>query len=157
VDPKTKKPGGIETLVDSLSEEVGHPVDGMLGGAVLREFYVTFGYPEGRLTLRRYKTRDHIHDEYRRVGIALVPSVAGAEFSYFIGRIYAGTDAAHQLAQAGLGLHDLVVSIDGTPLATLDPASAEELLLGNVGDTRKLDFGSKKTLDIRVDELLPLP
>lgn len=155
-DPKTGKLGGLELLLDLLSSEVGHPVDGMVGGTVLREFYVTFGYPEGRLILRRYTTRDHIHDEFRRVGISLIRARLGNGIEYVVRRVYPATDAELKLAQARLGVDDVVKSIDGTALSSVDPASVDDMLLGNVGDTHRIGFETT-TLDIRVDDLLPLP
>jgi hypothetical protein len=154
-NPVTNGPG-MEDLLDSLSEEVGRPVDGLLGGVVLREFYVTLGYPEGRLSLKPYTTRDHIQDQYRRVGIELAIASNGPPFKYAIGQIYDGTDAARQLDSLGIRVGGEVLSIDGQPLPPDDPNAADAMLLGTVGETRTVEF-NKATLTLLVEDLLPLP
>ena len=63
-------------IIDSMSTELGYPVDGLLGGDFLREFAVTIDYPAGQLMLSRYATRDHIVDEFKRVGLWLAASGA---------------------------------------------------------------------------------
>src|SRR5262249_33614162 len=60
-----------DTLLDAITDETGHPVDGLLGGNYLREFLVTVDYPHGALRLQRYATRDHIVDEFKRVGVSI--------------------------------------------------------------------------------------
>lgn len=154
-DPETKA-AGIEDLLDSLSIEVGRQVDGLLGGAVLREFFVTFGYPTGRLSLTRYATRDHIQDEFRRVGFTVAPTTDEPPFSYGIQKIYDGTDAARQLEGQSIREGGDVISVDGKPLPADDPIAADAMLLGEVGQRHRIEFAAV-TLDILVDELLPLP
>lgn len=157
-DPVAKVPG-MDTLLDSLSEEVGRPIDGLLGGAVLREFYVTIGYPEGQLSLDRYTSRAHIRDDYRRVGFALGSPSERPPFKYVIHRIYAGTDAARQLAAHGLREGDDVLSVNGKALPSDDPLApiaADAMLLGTVGQTLSITFDSA-TLEILVEDLIPLP
>jgi hypothetical protein len=147
----------MEDLLDSLSNEIGRPIDGLLGGAVLREFYVTLGYPQGRLSLKPYTTRDHIHDQYRRVGIELaIASSKGPPFTYAIGEIYPGTDAARQLDALGIRVGGEVLSVDDQPLPPDDPTAADAMLLGAVGETHRVGF-NKTTLTLLVEDLLPLP
>jgi hypothetical protein len=147
---------GMEDLLDSLTNEVGRPVDGLLGGVVLREFYLTMGYPEGRLSLTRYTTRDHIRDQYRRVGIELAISSKGPPFTYAIGQIYDGTDAARQLESLGIRVGGEVLSVDDQPLPPDDPSAADAMLLGTVGEVRRVGF-NKATLTLVVEDLLSLP
>jgi hypothetical protein len=154
-DPASNAPG-MEDLLDSLTNELGRPVDGLLGGVVLREFFVTVGYPEGRLSLRRYTARDHIRDHYRRVGIELAISSKGPPFTYAIGQIYDGTDAARQLEALGIRAGGDVLSVDDQPLPPDDPNAADAMLLGAVGETHRVGF-NKATLTLLVEDLLLLP
>ncbi len=130
----------------ALSAEVGHPVDGLLGGSWLREFLVTVDYDQNLLTLRKYQTRDHIHDELTRLGFALR---ARANGDYEVAAVFADSDAAHQALAVGT----LVVSIDGTALNGLSPQAVESLCLGEVGTTRSVKTDSA-TLAVKVEDLL---
>jgi hypothetical protein len=145
-----------DTLLDSLASEVHHPIDGLLGGSFLREFLVTIDYPRGVLHLQRYDTRDHISDEFQRVGIQLTASGT----SYFAGVVYQGSDAAAKGLRAG----DQVLAIDGQALAALNPIAADQLLQGPVGSTHRLSLGATALstlaftdLVVRVDDLVPAP
>lgn len=146
-----------EMLLDTIQDEVRHPVDGLLGGNFLREFMVTIDYPHGTLHLQRYTTAT-IVDEFKRVGIEFGPGIGAHRF--VVGVVYAGTDAAGKALNEG----DEIVSIDGQALDALDSAAADSLLNGTVGATHALGLGlalspglSNTTVDIRVDDLVPLP
>lgn len=160
-DPAAASGSGIETLVASLSDEVGQTVDGMLGGTFLREFYVTVGYPEGSLILERYANRSFIHDEFRRVGIELALA-SHPPPTYVVQQIYPNTNAEITLARADVREGDSILAVDGKTLPD-DPAAADAMFLGNVGTTHDVTFGAEPprrgqvTLTLRVDELLPLP
>jgi hypothetical protein len=139
----------IDPLLESVSIETSEPVAGLIGGTFLREFYTTVDYPAGRLDLRRYGSREHVADEYRRVGIDLA-AVNGPPYSHSIARVFPGTDAAAQAISVG----NQLTSIDGIALENLDPYAADRLLLGEVGTTRTLVIEGR-TLVVRIDELLP--
>jgi predicted aspartyl protease len=136
----------IDPLLDQLAAEVRHPVDGLLGGSFLREFLVTLDYPGGAMLLQRYGTRDHIIDEFQRVGVELDGSAR-------VALVFPGTDAAAQLQ-----LGDTVDAIDG--VAPPDQLAADRALCGAPGTTKHLAVRRGATalsLDVRVDDLVPLP
>ena len=147
---------GSDELLDSLAHEVGHPVDGLLGGSYLREFLVTIDYPKRSLHLQRYVPPSPVPDEFRRVGIELVPSGDG----FAVSKVYQGSDAdAKQVA-----VRDVVVSIDGQSLAGMSGIEADLLLDGQVGTTKEIGLGAtanagiaNMVIPIRVDDLLPVP
>ena len=147
-----------DQLLGSLGTELGHPVDGLLGGSYLRNFLVTIDYPGGQLHLQRYATPP-IADEFRRVGFMIAPSTDGSTFA--VTHVYPGSDAATEGVAAG----DQVLAINGT---TLDPKTqsltADGLLDGTPGTTIPIQFGTttsaalaNKTVDLRVDDLIPNP
>jgi hypothetical protein len=150
---------GDDTLLDGLGDEIHHQIDGLLGGSYLREFLLTVDYPHGKLHLQRYANRDHIVDEFQRVGFMLVPSSTGAS-AYRVGTVFAGSDAAVKGVHSG----DAVVSIDGQSLTGVGSIAAEHLLQGTVGTTRRIEFGvtslpalANATIDVRIDDLIPAP
>jgi hypothetical protein len=145
-----------DSLLDGIAQEIGHPIDGMIGGSFLRAFFVTIDYPDRSLRLRRYLTGAPTFDEADRIGVALSLVPAGA--GYPVARVFSGTDAASKGVAAG----DVIVAIDGQPLAALGAAEAVTALSGPVGSSKNVEFGnaasptvSGQTLAIRVDELLP--
>jgi len=142
----------VDDLIDNLVTEVGHPVDGLLGAPFLRQFYVTIDYPNHTLNLYRYESEAHIHDEYRRVGLDLAGELSASGASYVVHLVYPGTDAQKK----GVVMGERMISVDGVTLADLDPVAVDQLLLGTVGTTHKLEF-SDKTVDVLVEDLLPLP
>ena len=142
----------VDELLRDLSAEVGHPIDGLLGAPFLREFYVTVDYPMRALDLYRFTSQDHILDDYRRVGIEVKGFVSPVSNAYQVQRVFPGTDAARQ----GIRVGETLLVIDGMPLFTLDIAAVDRKLRGPVGASRHLEF-TDRTLDVLVDELLPLP
>jgi hypothetical protein len=145
-----------DTLLDTITEEIGQPVDGLLGGGYLREFLVTVDYPHGTLLLQRYATRDHIVDEFKRVGISLGANATGAR----VVSVYAGSDAA----QKGIMPGDVLLSVDNQALDPLDELASERALEGTVGTTKLLAFGTATSpsvngqqIAVRVDDLVPAP
>jgi hypothetical protein len=147
---------GSDELLDSLAHEVGHPVDGLLGGSFLREFLVTIDYPRRSLRLQRYVPPSPVPDEFRRVGIELAPSASG----FAIAKVYQGSDAAAKQ----LAVRDVIVSIDGQNLAGMNGIEADLLLDGEVGTTKQLGLGAtadagiaNTIIPVRVDDLLPVP
>ncbi len=131
----------------AITEELGEPIDGLIGHSFLREFFTVVDYPGARLSLHRFANRDHVLDDYHRVGISLQAS--GSRF--VVHRIYAGTAAAQQVSTGAE-----VLAIAGRSVSELGPLRAELALRGVVGSTREIqfDFG---TLVLPVEEILPTP
>jgi predicted aspartyl protease len=143
----------VDQLIDNLVIEVGHPVDGLLGAPFLRQFFVTIDYPARKIDLFRFALTDHIHDEYTRVGIDLAGQLSpSGSAAYFVHQVYPGTDAAMKKITTG----ERLMAIDGMSLDQLDAVTVDTMLLGQVGTTHQLKF-TDKTVDVRVEDLLPLP
>ena len=146
-----------DTILDGIQTEVGHPVDGLLGGNFLREFMVTIDYPRRTLHLQRY-TAPIIVDEFKRVGIEL--GAGSGAHRYRVAVVYRGTDA--ELKQLAVG--DELVSINGQALDALDSVAADGLLSGTVGATHAIALGAARaaglantTVDVLIDDLIPAP
>jgi hypothetical protein len=146
----------LDSPIDKVAREVGHPVDGLLGGTFLSEFFVTIDYPNRMLHLQRYTTTDHIVDQFKRVGVGLAVAAQGQGYPVVL--VIPGTDAA----QKGVAVGDSIVAIDGQALAPLGQAAASRLLSGPLGSAKMVEFGatqsaalSNQTVALRVDELLP--
>jgi hypothetical protein len=136
-------------VLDAIAGKLEGPLDGLLGEPFLREFAVTLDYPAGRLGLRRYTRRDHVLDEYRRVGFTLVRDVVGR---YRVAIVYRDGDAARQGVTAG----EAVESVGGRALASMSDTDADRALRGAPGESRAVRVGGRD-LTLRVEELLPLP
>jgi len=148
-----------DMILDTIEQEVNHPVDGLLGGNFLREFMVTIDYPRGTLHLQRY-TSATIVDEFKRVGIEIGSGPSNGAHTYVVGVVYAGTDAAAQ----GLRVGDELVSVDGQALDGLDSAAADDTLNGTVGSTHAIALGKttvvalqNTTVNVLVEDLIPPP
>ena len=147
-----------DPLLDSISNELGTQIDGLLGGSFLRNFLVSIDYPNGQLHLQPYLTPP-IPDEFRRVGFTISLDPIGPHF--VVASVYPNTDAAAQ----GIMVNDEVVSVDGTSLASVGHvATADQLLDGTPGSSKMIAFGTTKnpananqTLTVRVDDLIPNP
>lgn len=146
-----------DTIIDSVSTELGETIDGLFGGDFLREFLLTVDYPHGNVELRRYTTRDHIVDEFQRVGMWLKP--AGA-LAIVVGAIHAGSDAQKK----GVSEDDEILAIDGVTLPGLDVITADALLEGTPGQTHNIRFGTttsssleQKAVDLLIEDLIPVP
>ena len=140
-------------LLAQLGQEVGHPIDGLIGGTFLREFYVTADYAGQQLKLSRYSTRAHIADEFTRAGVALreIANHPVGTARYDVGRVFAGSDAAAK----GLVVGTKVLKIDGVTLEALDPSAADKLTLGAAGGTKMIQTDAT-TLSVAVEDLLAL-
>jgi hypothetical protein len=148
-----------DDIINTIQDEVGHPVDGLLGGNFLREFMVTIDYPQGTLHLQRY-TSATIVDEFQRVGFELGAAAATSTHRYAIGVLYPNTDAASKMLSAG----DEVVSIDGTALDPVDSVTADDMLNGMVGSTHAIGLGrtvipalANTTVTVLIEDLVPPP
>jgi hypothetical protein len=146
-----------DTILDGIQREIGHPLDGLLGGNFLREFMVTVDYPRGTLHLQRYTTVVTV-DEFKRIGVELAVGIGAHR--YVVGTVYAGTDAMAKQLSVG----DEIVTIDGQALDALDAVTADGLLNGSVGASRAVGLGNARaagltnaTVAVRVDDLIPAP
>ncbi len=146
-----------DQILDSIQDEVKHPVDGLLGGNYLREFLVTVDYPLGSMRLQRYDTPP-VGDEFKRIGIELGAGSGAHRFA--VGVVYPGTDAERKQLNAG----DELIAVDGQSLDGLDSLGADALLTGTVGTTRQVQLGTTSapelantTLDVLVEDLIPPP
>jgi hypothetical protein len=147
----------LDASLDSLATEIGGPVDGLVGGSFLREFFVTVDYQGGLLDLRRYTEGGPTYDVFDRVGVAVTPAMGSTPAT--VTAVFAGTDAATH----GVSVGDAVVSIAGTPLANLGETAINALLSGAVGSTKTVTFGataspllSMQTVTLGVSDVLPL-
>jgi hypothetical protein len=148
-----------DALLDTVSAEVGHTIDGLVGGTFLRQFLVTVDYPGRRLVLDRYASEDHVHDEFERMGMLLQSDGAGG---YRTGTVFPGSDAATNPGVPACFFGSVVASIDGQAVAGLAPDDADTLLRGAPGTTKGVQVtskcdGSPIAFAFKVEELLPLP
>jgi hypothetical protein len=144
-----------DDLFNNIGQEVGHNLDGVVGGTYLREFFVTIDYSNHQLRLQRWNDGSHIPDEMVRVGIEL-----GAGPPYSVATVYSGSDAQKQ----GIRIGDELRAIDGTDLSSKDPAFISSALAGKVGESHTLTMGATtdttingKSVEVRVEDLLPVP
>lgn len=144
----------FDTNLATLSTDAGETIHGSLGGSFLTHFYLSIDYPNRTVHLAPYQDQSFIFDTAEIMGIGL-----GVQLStgWSVGQVLQGSDAANKGVQAG----DIMVAIDGTPLAALTLTQVEVMLGGAVGSTKSVQFGSAATLanqtvSIAVDELLPL-
>ncbi len=149
----------LEATLDDVASEIGQDVDGLIGGSFLRDFYVTVDYPGGALGLRRYTTGAPTYDSFDRVGVTVVPPTTGSSGPMTVAYVFSGTDAAAH----GVMVGDVIVAIDGQPLAGLGSTAIDVLLSGPVGSTKSVQFGttgaptlSMRSVSIAVDDVLPL-
>lgn len=139
----------FDANIASLSTDAGETLHGSLGGTFLDHFLVSIDYPNRTLHLTPFADTSYVVDPAELVGIALgAPGSSGAA----VQGVTAGSDAAAQ----GIHKGDVVVAIDGAPLANLSVSEASVLLAGTVGATKSVDLGNR-TLDVKVEERLPLP
>lgn len=136
----------------AVSSDVGHTIEGSLGGTFLHDFYVTIDYAQQTLTFARYTDVSFALDFAQRIGITL-----GIEPDGSYGVASATGDAASKGVQTG----DFITGIDGQVLTSLDELQVSTLLFGPVGSTRLVTFGQAATLagmkvPILVEENLPL-
>jgi Aspartyl protease/PDZ domain len=138
----------------ALSTDAGETIHGSLGGSFLTHFYLSIDYPNRQLHLAPYQDTSFIFDSGEILGFGFASSLSTG---WSVGSVFQGSDADTKGVRAG----DVVVAIDGTPLASLTFTEADVLLGGKVGSTKAVQFGSAATLanqtvQIAVEELLPL-
>jgi C-terminal processing protease CtpA/Prc len=147
----------LDQTLDEVAAEIGEPIDGLVGGSFLRNFFVTVDYPNTTLRLQRYTKGAPTFDLFDRVGVGINPGTDGTSPS--VAGVFAGTDAA----KLGVANGDVIVAIDGHPLAKLGPSALNALLAGPLGSTKTVEFGiassaslSMKTVTLGVDDILAL-
>jgi hypothetical protein len=147
----------INADLPAIGAEVGHEVDGLLGGSFLRQFYVTVDYPGGMLHLQRYTVGGPTFDELDSIGVAVGASDASGGVT--VEEVFPGTDASAK----GMAVGDVILAVDGQSLATVGATAAQAAFSGAVGSTKMIQFGpaasttlSMQTVAIGVDDLLPL-
>ena len=145
-----------DPILNAISDELGYHVDGLFGGDFLREFLVTIDFPHGAVELRRYTTRDHIVDEFKRVAFWLQSSGATG---FTVAAVHETGDAATK----GVAVGDEILAIDGTELSGLDLLASDALLNGSVGATHRIHFGRTQSatlaqteVDLLIEDLVPL-
>ncbi len=141
----------FDANIAEVSADVGHTIDGSLGGTFLRNYYVTLDYPSQTVNLAPYPDTSFLLDQGEMIGIT-VQYVDGA---YLVSEVSTAT------AALGVNVGDIVVSIDGQDLASISPLQVATLFYGTVGATKKVTFGAAatledQTLDLTVEEMLPL-
>jgi hypothetical protein len=146
-----------DALLDALSAEVGHNVDGLVGGTFLREFMVMVDYGSRRIRLHRYPTPDPLADEFRRVGLTLAADASG---QFYVQGVFPSSDASRRLGACFENARVLAISGQSPDGLSID--AADRLLRGMVGDPRELRAvsacdGSTLTITLTVEDLLPLP
>jgi len=137
-----------------VSTDVGHTIDGSLGGTFLHNFYVTVDYAGQQLSLARYQDVSFILDQGEHIGITLGVEPDGTSFAV--------TSVSGDAATKGVAVNDFVTAIDGTELASISELQVAALIYGKVGSTKAVTFGAAAklahmTVPILVDETLPLP
>jgi hypothetical protein len=144
----------FDTNLATVSTDAGETIHGSLGGSFLTHFYLSIDYPNRTLHLAPYQDTSFIYDGAEIIGIGWGTALSSG---WSVSNVLQGSDAAKKGVAAG----DIIVAIDGTPLASLTLTQVEVLLGGAVGSTKSLQFGSatnlaNQTVSIAVDELLPL-
>jgi hypothetical protein len=142
-------------LADGLSAEIGYTVDGLLGGSYLREFLLTVDYPARQMKLRRYTSRDHVKDEFRRVGVMLsVDSLGKIRLS----RRIPGTQAAGDPNIPSSMFGAEILTIGGREVKGLPIEEADRLMRGEVGEVKEIktkqQIGTEQSYPFKVEELL---
>jgi hypothetical protein len=136
----------------AVSADVGHTIDGSLGGTFLNSFYVSIDYATQTLSLSPYDDTSFILDAGEHIGITLGSDVG----TYLVATV--STDAAAK----GVAVGDEVIAVDGQMLASLSELEVATLGFGKVGATENVTFGiaqtvSNMTIPLVVEESLPLP
>ncbi len=144
-----------DTIFDAVAKEVGHPIDGSLGGSFLGKFFLTIDYPNKTLALAPYDNSDFLVDLGTSIGFLLRSDGP----LLVVDSVDPGSDAEAK----GVSPNDTVKAIDGKDLSKLIPSQIVELVGGRVGSSRQVTFGTAKssaiadkTVSLQVADLLPL-
>ena len=114
-----------------LSDDVGEPVDGLLGYSFLKHYRIVLDFPRGLLWLdpSRGDVGDRL-EEYSHPGLQLESAGGGV-------RIFAVAEGS-PAARAGIRAGDELVAIDGESVATLEVVAVARMLEGAPGTTLSL-------------------
>jgi hypothetical protein len=145
-----------EQLASGLSQEIGYTVHGLLGGSWLREFFLTVDYPARQMKLRRYTNRDHVKDEFRRVGVLLSSDSSGR---IRLSRRIPGTQAFDDPNIPTTMFGAEVLTIAGREVKGLPVEEVDRLMRGEVGETKEIKVkqtsgGGEQSYAFKVEELL---
>jgi len=115
-------------LGEVLADDVGEPVDGLLGYSFLKHYRIALDFPCGLLWLdpSRGDVRDRL-EEYSHPGLQL--ESVGEEV-----RIFAVAEGS-PAARAGIRVGDQLVAIDGESVSDLDVVAVARRLEGAPGTT----------------------
>jgi hypothetical protein len=128
--------GAISVRQPIAMVAAGYPLtlgtDGIIGTGVLRQFVVTFDYRNEQLFLEQVDGARAVPDEYDTSGLELVGDAVGGA-TVQIQRVSVDTPGA----DAGLRAGDLIVAVDGRPVAQIGLAQLRRLFR-IVGQTHRL-------------------
>ncbi len=131
-------------------DAIGLQVDGFLGYPVYRRFYVAVHGTESRYLFYPYPDLAHVNGaEWDRVGLEIMRS----EGQVLIDMIFEPSDASAKGVLSG----DVLLEIDGAPVADLPLDDIRLLLRGQPGTTKILRLlcdQDELTFDVAVDRLL---
>ena len=145
-------PDFASTALANASADVGQTIDGSLGGSFLAAFYLTVDYPNGQISLAKYTDESYLLDPAMRIGIVTTTTDGACVVAKVTG------DATAK----GVSVGDQITAIDGTAVASLGQLELDNLLLGALGTTKRVTFGTAskltgQTVAVAVEDLLPLP
>lgn len=158
--PEASRRTSVETMVvqgsvalDGVSAEVGRPVDALLGAAYLRWFQLTVDYPARRLTLRPYRTPDHVDpDAWITVGFNWYETDSGA---VWVDRVVPGTAAE----TAGLRAGDRILRAGDRDITQEGrfgvEAAVDASALGDEVPFTLERGGASYQVDVEIEDLLP--
>jgi hypothetical protein len=128
-------------LGEVLAEDVGEPVDGLLGYSFLKHYRIALDFPRGRLWFdpSRGDVVDRI-EEYSHPGLQLENVRGGV-------RVFAVAEGS-PAARAGIRAGDELMAIDGESVSGLDVVTVARRLEGSPGTalSLKLRRGSREWL-----------
>jgi len=126
----------------------GPPVDGNIGGGILRRFDVILDYPHGKIWLRKNRSADE-SDPYDRAGLWLNKN----------GPFLSVMDVLPQspAAEAGIRVGDRVAAIDGMAASSLGLADVRNRLKAEPGTILRLQIrrgANVKEVRLRLTDLI---
>ncbi|HTR55051.1 MAG TPA: aspartyl protease family protein [Kofleriaceae bacterium] len=136
---------GFDTVLTAISNDVGHTIDGSLGGTFLNHFYVTVDYANRIVHLAPYDDVSFVLDQGHTIGLSLTTDAAGQLVI---------ASVAGDAAAKGLHVGDVVQAIDGID-ASAGYYALAEATYGPLGATKTVELADTSAT-LAVDELLPL-
>jgi predicted aspartyl protease len=120
----------LGTYEKSMTNAVGGPILGAIGGNVLCQFRVEIDYAGGKTYFTR--SGDSAAGDLDLVGLTLSPGTKGSA------RVTGVSPAADKSARENIRAGDLLRTIDGAPVAGLSLMQIVERLRGRPGDAKRL-------------------